>query len=158
MPDDESSDLFPGLVAEAPPPLVAPTEPVISIQATASKSSRSSPMIPRWGAISCCWFASTTVVSSETFTLDPKTLRRSGRALQSSPKKRSPPAGPGRRPQRHPQGSRLCPDALDGSHRPSQLRARRSITPRNQDRLRPHAFAFWGTSVNSGAETSGLRR
>ncbi len=36
MPDDGSSDLFPGLVAEAPPPLVAPTEPVISIQAAAS--------------------------------------------------------------------------------------------------------------------------
>ena len=36
MPDDESSDLFPRLVAAVPPPLVAPTEPVISIHAAAS--------------------------------------------------------------------------------------------------------------------------
>ena len=52
MPDDESSDLFPGLVAEAPPPMVAPTEPVISIQAaasdrhSASKPARSAPLPP----------------------------------------------------------------------------------------------------------------
>ena len=36
MPDDESADLFPGLVAAVPPSLVAPAEPVISIQAAAS--------------------------------------------------------------------------------------------------------------------------
>ena len=52
MPDDESSDLFPWLVAEAPPTLVAPTEPVISIQAAASdchsapRSARSAPLPP----------------------------------------------------------------------------------------------------------------
>ena len=52
MPDDESSDLFPWLVAEAPPPMVAPTEPVISIQAaasdrhSASKPARSAPLPP----------------------------------------------------------------------------------------------------------------
>ena len=50
MPDDESSDLFPELVAAVPPPLMAPTEPVISIQAaasdrhSASKPARSAPL------------------------------------------------------------------------------------------------------------------
>ena len=52
MPDDESSDLFPELVAAVPPPLMAPTEPVISIQAaasdrhSASKPARSAPLPP----------------------------------------------------------------------------------------------------------------
>ena len=52
MPDDESSDLFPGLVAAVPPTLVVPTEPVISIQAaasdrhSASKPARSAPLPP----------------------------------------------------------------------------------------------------------------
>ena len=52
MPDDESSDLFPGLVAAVPPTLVAPTEPVISILAaasdrhSASKPARSAPLPP----------------------------------------------------------------------------------------------------------------
>ena len=52
MPENESSDLFPGLVAAVPPPLVAPTEPVISIQAaasdrhSASKPARSAPLRP----------------------------------------------------------------------------------------------------------------
>ena len=50
MPDDESSDLFPELVAAVSPPLMAPTEPVISIQAaasdrhSASKPARSAPL------------------------------------------------------------------------------------------------------------------
>ena len=50
MPDDENSDLFPELVAAVPPPLVAPTEPVTSIQAaaldrhSASKPARSAPL------------------------------------------------------------------------------------------------------------------
>ena len=50
MPEDENSDLFPKLVAAVPPPLVAPTEPVTSIQAaaldrhSASKPARSAPL------------------------------------------------------------------------------------------------------------------
>ncbi len=52
MPDNESSDFFPGLVATVPPPLMAPAEPVISIQAaaldrhSASKPARSAPLPP----------------------------------------------------------------------------------------------------------------
>ena len=52
MPDAETAGLFPGLVAAVPPPLVAPTEPVISIQAaasdrhSASKPARSAPLPP----------------------------------------------------------------------------------------------------------------
>ena len=52
MPDDESSDLFPELVAAVPPTLMAPTAPVISIQAaasdrhSASRPARSAPLPP----------------------------------------------------------------------------------------------------------------
>ncbi len=52
MPDAETAGLFPGLVAAVPPPLVAPTEPVISIQAaasdrhSASRPARSAPLPP----------------------------------------------------------------------------------------------------------------
>ena len=52
MPDDERSDLFPEPVAAVPPTLMAPTEPVISIQAaasdrhSASKPARSAPLSP----------------------------------------------------------------------------------------------------------------
>ena len=52
MPDDERSDLFPEPVAAVPPTLMAPAEPVISIQAaasdrhSASKPARSAPLSP----------------------------------------------------------------------------------------------------------------
>jgi hypothetical protein len=83
---DRASDFDSGHAVQRQ--LFFPLGIIIVVVHTASKSSRSSPTIPRRGAISCCWIASTTVVSSETFTLDPKTLRRAGRALQSSPGKR----------------------------------------------------------------------
>ena len=138
MPDDESSDLFPGLVAAVPPTLVVPTEPVISIQAaasdrhSASKPARSAPLPPSGQLILGAdkrnplltvyhdgehqqllvyyGFEIIEIVPDdtqagsyklllgrlynsgvklcslcETFTLDPKTLRRYGRALKSSP-------------------------------------------------------------------------
>ena len=137
MPDDESSDLFPELVAAVSPPLMAPTEPVISIQAaasdrhSASRPARSAPLPPSGQLILGAdkrnplltvyhdgehqqllvyyGFEIIEIVPDdtqagsyklqlgrlynsgvklcslcETFTLDPKTLRRSGRALQSS--------------------------------------------------------------------------
>ena len=141
MPDDESSDLFPGLVAAVPPTLVVPTESVISIQAvasdrhSASKPARSAPLPPFGQLILGAdkrnplltvyhdgehqqllvyyGFEIIEIVPDdtqagsyklllgrlynsgvklcslcETFTLDPKTLGRSGRALLSSQKKR----------------------------------------------------------------------
>ena len=139
MADDESTDLFPGLVAELPPPRVAPTEPVISIQPaagsdpqSASKPARPAPVAPSGQLILGAdkrnplltvyhdeehqqllvyyGFEIIEIVPDdtqaasyklllgrlynsgvklrslcETFTLDPKTLRRYGRALKSSP-------------------------------------------------------------------------
>ena len=112
MPDDESSDLFPELVAAVPPTLMAPTAPVISIQAaasdrhSASKPARSAPLPPSGQLILGADLYNDDYYSQagsyklllgrldhsgvklcslcETFTLDPKTLGRSGRALQSS--------------------------------------------------------------------------
>ena len=137
MPDDESSDLFPELVAAVPPTLMAPTAPVISIQAaasdrhSASRPARSAPLPPSGQLILGAdkrnplltvyhdgehqqllvyyGFEIIEIVPEdtqagsyklllgrldhsgvkfcslcETFTLDPKTLGRSGRALQSS--------------------------------------------------------------------------
>ena len=52
MPDAETAGLFPGRVAAVPPTLVAPTEPMISIQTaasdrhSASKPARSAPLPP----------------------------------------------------------------------------------------------------------------
>jgi hypothetical protein len=133
--------LFPELVAAVPSALVAPTEPVISIQTaasdrhSASKPARSTPLPPDdqlilgadqrnllltvyhdeehqqlrvyYGFEIIEIVPDDTQVGSyklllgrldnsgvklcslcETFTLDPNTLRRSGRALQSSPEKR----------------------------------------------------------------------
>ena len=38
MPDDETADLFPGLIAAVPPPLVAPTGKVIEVLHHAEQS------------------------------------------------------------------------------------------------------------------------
>jgi len=138
MPDDEITDLLPGLVAAVPPPRVASTEPVISIQPAASDpraastAVRPAPVAPsgqlilgadkrnplltvyhdeeRQQFLVYYGFEIIEIVPDdtqaasyklllgrlynsgvklrslcETFTLDPKTLRRYGRALKSSP-------------------------------------------------------------------------